>query len=166
MKTTSLKWIGLFLLSFILQTSIVPVIDLFGIHPDFPMIVLFFLAFKTGPLPATWAGFFLGLAQDIYSPSILGQNALSKTIAGCFAGIFNERMMRIDIVIQMILLITTFLISDICYFTVQCIKSGGGAGGVFHHLVAFTMPRALYSMAFALLPHIKNHFSAAPSQRL
>jgi rod shape-determining protein MreD len=162
---TIAKWIGIFLLCFILQTTIVPVIGIYGIRPDLLLVALFFLALKTGHLPALWTGFFLGLAQDLYSPSILGQNALSKTITGFCAGFFNERMVRVDIVVQLILLGATFIVNDVIFFIIQYVKTGGGAGGVLHDLALSTVPRALYSMLFALIPYIKEYFTAPSFRR-
>jgi len=167
MKTTFLKWLGLFLVGFLLQTTIVPVIDIHGIHPDIPMVMLFFLASRTGPLPSLWAGFVLGLAENIYSPSIPGQNALAKTVSGFLAGLFNERVVRIDIIVQLILLCSMFLVHDAIFLIVQSAKTGGsGVFGIIHHLLVLSLPRALYSMPFALLPHIKNHFFMSSSSRL
>ncbi|MGA2506060.1 MAG: rod shape-determining protein MreD [Chitinispirillaceae bacterium] len=158
MKTNLLKWAGIFLLCFVLQTTVVPLIGLSGITPDLLMVALFFLALRTGQMTAVGVGFFLGLAQDLFSPSILGQNALSKTIAGFFAGFFNERMMRVDVVFQIVLLLITFLVNDTAYFIVQVVKTGGGGGRVAHDLAVATVPRALYSLLFALVPYIKERF--------
>jgi rod shape-determining protein MreD len=157
MRTDILKWAGIFLLCFVLQTTVVPLIGVAGTIPDLLMTTLFFLALRNGQMAAVGTGFFLGLAQDLFSaPSILGQNALSKTIAGFFAGFFNERMMRVDVVFQIVLLFVMFLVNDTVYFIVQAVKTDGG--GVMHNLVATSVPRALYSMVFALLPYIKRHF--------
>ena len=158
MRIKILKWAGIYFLCFVLQTTVVPLIDISGITPDLLMVALFFLALKTGQMTAVGVGFFLGLAQDLFSPSILGQNALSKTIAGFFAGFFNERMMRVDIVFQIVLLLVMFLVNDAVYFIVQVVKTEGGGGSVIHGLVATSVPRALYSMLFALLPYIKGRF--------
>jgi rod shape-determining protein MreD len=166
MKTEPLKWLGIFILCFVLQTTIVPVIDIFGIHPDLPLVALFFLGFRAGPMPSLWAGFFLGLAGDLYSPSILGQNTLSKTVAGFFAGIFNEKVMRVDTLVQMVLLVLTFIVNDAVYVAVQVIKSGGGGSGIARHCIVATLPRALYSMLFALIPYLKNHFFGSSTPRL
>jgi rod shape-determining protein MreD len=158
MRTKTFKWAGIFILCFVLQTTVVPLIGVSGITPDLLMVALFFLALRTGQMTAVGVGFFLGLAQDLFSPSLLGQNALSKTIAGFFAGFFNERMMRVDIVFQVVLLLVTFLVNDMVYFIVQVVKTDGGGGNVVHDLVAASVPRALYSMLFALLPYIKERF--------
>jgi rod shape-determining protein MreD len=164
--TTTLKWAGIFLLCIILQTTLVPAIDIFGAGPDLLMVALFLFARKTGPFGATWVGFFLGLAEDLYSPSILGQNALSRTVAGFFAGLFNERVMRVDFLFQLVLLLLTFFLHDALYYTVQMIKTGGsGAGGVLHGILTSTLPRALYSLPFALIPIVKNLFFPTSSRR-
>ena len=75
-----LKWPMLFVLCFILQTSFVPSIAFFGVKPDLLMIILFFFSIRYGVLPGIFMGFVLGLTQDLYTPAILGQNALTKTI--------------------------------------------------------------------------------------
>ena len=163
---TSLKWAGIFLLCIILQTTLVPAIGLFGASPDLLMVALFFLARKTGPFGATWVGFFLGLAEDLYAPSILGQGALSKTAAGFFAGLFNERVMRVDFIFQLVLLLVTFFINDALYYTVQIIKTGGtGNGGILPLLLTSTLPRALYSLLFALFPAVKTLAFPTSSRR-
>jgi rod shape-determining protein MreD len=162
---TILKWTGIFVLCFALQTTLVPVIGIFGVHPDLLVVALFFLAIRTGPLPAVWVGFFLGLAQDLYAPSVLGQHALSMTAAGFFAGLFNERVMRVDVMFRMVLLLITFVVNDALFLIVQFVKTGTGTGAILHGLLASTLPRALYSMLFALLPYLKDRFFAPTSRR-
>jgi rod shape-determining protein MreD len=115
-------------------------------------------------MTGVWVGFFLGLAQDLYSPSLLGQNALSKTMAGFFAGIFNDKVMRVDPLIHLVFLFIMFLIHDLLFDIVQIVKKGGD-GIVLHELLTATIPRALYSLLFALLPYIKDRFLPSFSRR-
>ncbi|MBN1131365.1 MAG: rod shape-determining protein MreD [Chitinispirillaceae bacterium] len=159
------RWSTLFLVCFVLQTTLVPALTVFGVRPDLLMIALFLLAVRTGQMTSVWAGFFLGLAQDLYAPSILGQNALSKAVAGFFAGFFNERVMRLDPLVQMVLLFLMFLVNDALFYLVQAVKSGGGGGIVVQGLLTVTGPRALYSMLFAILPYIKEHFFPSSHRR-
>ena len=156
MKTAILRWIGIFIGCFALQTTLVPVIAIAGVHPDLLMVALFFLAVRTGQMTGVWVGFFMGLAQDLYAPSILGQNALSKAVAGFFAGIFNEKVMRVDPLVHLVFLFIMFIIHDTLFHIVQNVKNGGGI--VFHELLTVSIPRALYSLLFALLPYIKDRF--------
>jgi rod shape-determining protein MreD len=164
MKNMLLRWIGVFIGCFILQTTLLPVIAIAGIYPDLLMVALFFLAVRSGQMTGVWVGFFLGLAQDLYSPSLLGQNALSKTMAGFFAGIFNDKVMRVDPLIHLVFLFIMFLIHDLLFDIVQIVKKGGD-GIVFHELLTATVPRALYSLLFALLPYIKDRFLPSFSRR-
>lgn len=157
------KWIALLFICFALQTTVVPAIAVSGVKPDLVLIVLFFLALKTGQTSATWAGFFVGLAQDLFAPSILGQNALAKCITGFAAGFFNVRVMRLDIVFRMLLLVIVFIINDALYFAVQFMK--GGSGHLPYELVTITLPRALYSLLFALIPYVKDRFLPAQLRR-
>jgi rod shape-determining protein MreD len=157
MKSNTIQWAAIFVLCFVLQTTLMPLIGIAGITPDLLMVALFFLALRNGQTAAVGTGFFLGLAQDLFSaPSILGQNALSKSVAGYFAGFFNERMMRVDFVVRVVLLFVTFLVNDMIYFVVQVVKAEDGS--VVHSLMTTSVPRALYSMVFALLPYIKERF--------
>lgn len=165
MNTTPLRWIGIFIVCFALQTTLAPVIGIMHVHPDLLMVALFFLAVRTGQMTAVWAGFFLGLAQDLYSPSLLGQNALAKSAAGFFAGFFNDRVMRVDPLFQLVFLFITFILHDALFYTVGVIKNGGGGAVVFHELLVQSMPRALYSLLFALAPYIKDRFFPSTSRR-
>ena len=161
-----LRWAGLVILMYILQTTIVPVISICGIKPDLLMLVLFYCAFRTDVIPAVFAGFFIGLSQDFYSPVILGQNAFAKTIAGFFAGMFNEKVMRIDPLFQMLLILLMFFIHDTVLFAVQVAKSGSSPESAALQLVTFTLPRAIYSLFFALIPAFREYLFPSGIKRL
>jgi rod shape-determining protein MreD len=89
-----IMWVVLFFMAFVLQTSFVSNAAIFSIKPDLIIIVLFLMAMKVGIIPGVFTGFVIGLAQDLYIPGVLGQNARAKTIAGFAAGLFNEKVMR------------------------------------------------------------------------
>ena len=156
--SNTIKWLALFLGAFLLQSSIVPSIAIFGVKPDLLVVVLFMFAVKNGVLPATYVGFFLGLSQDLYSPGILGQCALAKTAAGFFAGLFNERVVRVDPVLQAILIMVVFILNDSIFLAVQLVKSGGSMSCILTDMVTATLPRALYSLVFAALPSVWENF--------
>jgi rod shape-determining protein MreD len=153
---STLRWTGLFILVFILQTTLIPVITAFGVRPDLLIVTLFFLAVKKGGSAAVFTGFLIGLAQDFYSPQILGQNALAKSVVGYFAGIFNEKVMRLDPFIQLVLLFTSFIIHDTIYYTVEMVQNGTPLQTVGTRLITTTMLRAVYSLFFALIPTFRE----------
>jgi len=118
------------------------------------IIALFFFSIKYGVIPGVFVGFVLGLGQDLYSPSMLGQNALTKTVAGAFIGLFNERMMRSDPMIKTVLLFVVFIIHDALFFIVQIVRLGDPVSTLFLGLLTKCLPRALYSIAVAALFYI------------
>jgi rod shape-determining protein MreD len=154
MISEALKWVLVFMVSLILQTSFVPVITIAGVKPDLLIVALFFFSIKYGVIPGIFVGFTLGLGQDLYSPSMLGQNALTKSVAGAFIGLFNERMMRSDPIIKTVLLLVVFLIHDALFFIVQVARLGDPLSTLFLGLVTKTLPRALYSIAVAVLFYV------------
>lgn len=156
MINTFLKWLAIVIALYILQTTIIPVIAIGGVKPDLLILVLFFLGHKTDAIPAVIAGFFIGLAQDFYSPEILGQNALSKSIAGFFAGLLNERVMRIDPFFLLVLFALSFLIHDIVYFAVLMGKTEVTLQFIGMELLTSTLPKVLYTLLFALIPTFKE----------
>ncbi len=165
MIKTILKWIGLFFLVFVLQTTLVPAISIYSIKPDLLFIILFLLAIKTGAMPALYIGFFMGLAQDIYSPVILGQNALAKTLAGFFAGLFNEKVMRLDPFFQAVLLVLTILLGDMIFLIVQMVKTGGTMQIFGIEMVTSALPRAIYSLVFGIIPIFWEYFFQTNAKR-
>lgn len=154
MMSDVVKWGIAFIVSLILQTSFVPVIAVAGVKPDLLIIVLFFFSLKYGVMPGIFVGFFLGLGQDLYSPSLLGQNALVKTLIGALIGLFNERMMRTDPLVKTVLLLVVFLVHDALFLIVQIVKLGSPVSTLFSGLFMQTLPRALYSIAVASLFYI------------
>jgi rod shape-determining protein MreD len=104
MTNAILKWAGWFLLCAILQSTLVDNIAVFGIKPDLLMLVLFNMSVAYGIMPGVYVGFFIGLGQDLFSPGLLGQNALAMSAAGFFSGLFNERVMRLDPLLRAALL--------------------------------------------------------------
>jgi rod shape-determining protein MreD len=144
-----IKWPLIFIAALVLQTSFVPVIAIGGVRPDLLVIALFFFSVKYGVIPGMFAGFFLGLGQDLYSPSLLGQNALAKTVIGAFVGMFNVRMMRTDSMIKTLLLLVTFLINDMLFYIIQIVKLHESVGVLFMGLLTKTFPRTLYSIVIA-----------------
>jgi rod shape-determining protein MreD len=165
MINTLVRWTGLFILIYILQTTLVPVISVFGVQPDLLIVPLFFLCVRIGGVPAVFTGFLLGLTQDFYSPQILGQNALAKSIIAYFAGLFNEKVMRLDPFIQLVLLFTTFLLHDVVYLAVEVVQNGESLQSAGTRIVTMTLPRALYSLFFALIPTFRELLFTSDNRR-
>ncbi len=165
MSKKTIRWFALFILMFILQTTVVPVIAILGIKPDLLVLIIAFLAFKTDVIPAVFAGFFLGLAQDFYAPSLLGHNALAMTISGFFAGLFNEKVMRIDPLFQLALIVLVFIVHDAVFYSVQAFTSNTSLNTAGIQIVTQTLPRTFYSLFFACIPVIREFFFTSGGKR-
>jgi len=152
---TVLKWAGWFLLCAILQSTLVPHIAIFSVQPDLLILALFFLATKSGVMAGVFVGFFLGLGQDLFSPSLLGQNALAMTVTGAVCGLFNERVMRLDPIMRAVLLLAAFVVSDSIAMLVHIAKADSAAmSTLFMELLVVTLPRAVYTLFFSAVPFI------------
>jgi len=151
MISTIFKWFLAIAICLVLQTTLVRVISIASIAPDFLMIVLFLLAIRGGVMPGIYVGFLLGLGQDLYTPALLGQAALAKTVTGFFIGLFNERVMRTDPLMKLIILALSFFIHDLIFTVVTMIKIDASFALVFSELLTRTLPRALYSSVIAAL---------------
>ncbi len=146
MIETTLKWIAIFAGCLILQTTLVPVLAVYGVQPDLIVVALFFLCLKYGVLPGVYTGFFLGLSLDLYSPLLLGQHALAKTVIGFFMGLFNEKMMRTDPLIKVIILAISFVIHDILFSGAELLKHGNSLVALIPELFTYTLPRTVYTI--------------------
>jgi rod shape-determining protein MreD len=144
-------WLVVFCVCLVLQSTLMPVVGIKGIQPDLLVVMLFLLAIREGVMAGIYAGFFVGLAQDLYSPAILGQNALAKTIIGFFAGLFNEKVIRTDPIIKMVLLVLAFLIHDTVFTLTELIKTGAPMVSLATELLTRTLPRTAYSAVVASL---------------
>jgi len=156
-----LKWPLLFIACFLLQTSFIPSLAVFGVKPDALMIVLFFFSIRYGIMPGLIMGFIIGLTQDLYTPAILGQNALTKTIVGACIGLFNEKVMRTDPFVKSIILFVMFLINDMLFTTILVIKNNTHLSG----LLMKTAPRALYSVMLAALFYVWEFFPKSSGRK-
>jgi rod shape-determining protein MreD len=161
---TGIKWFIGLALCLALQTTVMRVVAIADITPDLLMIALFLLGIRAGVVPGIYVGFLIGLGQDLYTPAILGQTALAKTLTGLFVGLFNEKLMRTDPLMKLIILLVSFLLHDLVFTIVTIVKIDASFGMLIPELFTRTLPRALYSAAFAALVYAYESF-VKPSLR-
>ncbi len=148
---TVVQWVIFFLGALALQGTLMPLIGINDIQPDIVFILLFIFALRHGVMAATWVGFAVGLCQDVYSPAVIGQHALCKSVSGFFFGLFNERVMSTDPLTKLLILLIAFGIHDILFSLTDILKYGAPLGTELFELVVRTLPRAAYSIAVAAL---------------
>lgn len=156
MGETVLKWFAAIIICLLLQTSLVPAVAIMGVQPDLPFIVLFFICIKHGILPGIYVGFFLGLYLDLFTPAHLGQNALANTVIGFFIGSFNEKIIRTDPLLKVIIIAVSFLIHDAIFSGVELLKSGNSLSLLFNDLLIHSLPRTGYTLIIISLVYLWN----------
>jgi rod shape-determining protein MreD len=160
-----LRWFALFAGAFLLQTAFVQTIAIGGVHPDLVILALFLFGMRFGSMPALLVGFFVGLGQDLYATTLLGQNALAATVTGFFIGLFNERVMRTDPVLKIVILLLAFLVHDIVLGEVSIVKNHVSQLALFSELFFRTLPQSLYTMFIVALVYIWEYFNKPSSIR-
>jgi rod shape-determining protein MreD len=102
----------------ILQTTLTPLIEINGWHPDFVIVIVLFTANRFESISGTLSGFILGIIQDSLSPLPIGISALSKSVVGYAAG--KTKRFRLDGVMYYLwILFLIFLNELIFYFFFQ-----------------------------------------------
>jgi len=139
-----------FFLALALQSTLIPLIGLWSIVPDLPLMVLFAFCISFGMLPGIIVGFFYGLLQDVYSASYLGQHALCFSIVGFVFGAFNDRVMKTDLIFKVVLVLLGVVLHDIIYLLVDMAKHNVSSGVFFSTLLKISLPQALYSSVLFL----------------
>jgi rod shape-determining protein MreD len=138
----------------VLQTTLVHFLAIQGIVPDLVLLWVITIAIRRGQIPATIAGFLLGLALDLISgpDGVLGLAALSKTVGGFLAGYFySENKILQTLGGYQLVLITALvaLIHNLLYFFVFLQGSGLGWAAM---MIRYGIPATAYTTAIAVLP--------------
>lgn len=136
----------------LMQTTFIPLISIAGVVPDLLLIWLVIMALHRGQMQSTFAGFFVGLLQDIAATKFLGLAALTKTIAGFTIGYFyNENTTEGTLGsyrFVMLVIIAGFLHNLVYFF----IFLQGGEEPVFFRAIGLSIAHAAYSGVISVLP--------------
>jgi rod shape-determining protein MreD len=89
-----LKLASLIVASVVLQTTLFPDLRLFGIAPDFVLVVTIAVAYRVGPEAGAVYGFASGLAIDLFLQTPLGISALSFAMVAFGVGILQTGLSR------------------------------------------------------------------------
>jgi rod shape-determining protein MreD len=146
--------VALSLVVLLLQTTAVPQIAIFTIIPDLVLIWVVYVAITRGQIAAMTTGFFLGLLLDVVSggDSMLGLSALTKSLAGFFAGYsFNENKIAQKLTGLQFpsLLVIVSLAHNLLYFLIF-LQGSDLSWNVM--IVQFGIPATLYTLAVAVIP--------------
>ena len=100
MKNKAIYYIGLLLLMILIQSTRFDFWAIRSIKPDFILLLLFIISIREGSIIGTIFGFFGGLAQDLFSNSLLGSGAFAKSLWGYLIGKSNKRFDTNSLIVQ------------------------------------------------------------------
>lgn len=84
----------LYFFAFLVETTVFSRLSIFGAKPDLVLVVLIFLAVKKGRFTGELYGFVGGVLEDIISSTLLGLQAMVKTLVGYIVGFFKNKLME------------------------------------------------------------------------
>ena len=107
----------LFFAAVILQTVIVPHIEIRGAQPSFLLILTVITALRHGSLAGCFIGFMSGLLCDVYAPvDWLGAFSLAYCTVGFAVGHIYESFINLNLLPQIVVLILADFLKNIIYY--------------------------------------------------
>ena len=129
-------------IAFVGGTMVGPLMSIGPVAPDFPIIALVILSLAAGPVPGTIGGFLLGLVQDLSNPSLLGVQALCKTVLGFGLGRLRGRLVHGMPLVEATVIGIAVLAHDLVYLVIKANLSDESS---FLSFFTLTLPTAIYS---------------------
>jgi len=143
-----LVYLFLFLLAGIMQTVVVPHIEILGARPSFFLILTVITALRHGSLSGCFMGFMSGLLCDIYAPiEWLGAFSLAYCAIGFLFGQIKESFIDLSLFLKIVaLILADFLKDAIYYFSI-----GTTVDEIPNVVYSLSFPNALYTVAIGAI---------------
>jgi rod shape-determining protein MreD len=132
------------LLFALLQVAVSPRLAIGEIGPDFPLLLVAYFSVRRPAQRSAVAGFLIGLFQDLFNPSLLGLNALTKTLTGYGLSLASAKLEPGSWVLLAPLFGVTALAHDIIYLL---FFTGLDLRQFFVLLGTVAIPSAVYTAA-------------------
>ncbi|MEW6685997.1 MAG: rod shape-determining protein MreD [Candidatus Edwardsbacteria bacterium] len=148
----------LFWLATVLQTTLVNLIEIKGIKPDLSLILVLYFALFEGSVYGVVLGFLGGFLQDIFAPSYLGLNIISKVVVSFLCASLRSKVYREKKKTQGILLLLLTLMHDFLYFL---LLFRGDFNKILSSLGYFSLGGGIYNAVIGILvfPLLKRWFA-------
>ena len=131
-----MRWVVISIIMFIgyiLQTTIIPSFELWGVFPNLILVLICCFAFLGGSKDGIITGVSLGLLSDLAYGRAIGLYTLLGLYLGVFAGKFNKRFFKDNYLVALVFMIVcTFVYEGIIYIFSVLIYNGD-----FHVITAF-----------------------------
>lgn len=148
---TFLFYIAFFILSIILQITIIPLFSIKGISPDLILILVISVSIQRGKFWGVVGGFSAGLVFDAFGTAFVGLSSLANSISAFVAGfLLGEQLeQRFGVIVGLILV--SLLIHDFLYYTILSI---GISIGFWVTLFKHVIPQSFYTLIFMVIIHM------------
>ena len=148
---TFLFYLAFFILSIILQITIIPLFSIKGISPDLILILVISVSIQRGKFWGVVAGFSAGLVFDAFGTAFIGLSSLANSISAFVAGfLLGEQLeQRFGVIVGLILV--SLLIHDFLYYTILSI---GISIGFWVTLFKHVVPQSFYTLIFMVIIHM------------
>ena len=139
----------IFLLMVVIYQSIIyGGVKVAGISLDFSLIILVYIGLTRGAVFGAVFGFASGLLLDVYTPALLGLDALLRTTLGFLVGHFRNKLFLETLYSKGGAILVTFLWHDLFYYLVA---TGFQVGATIYILLFESMPSALYTTVVGMI---------------
>lgn len=103
-------WGALLIITVIVQSTVVSLLSIKGIHPDLLLLIVVSYALLTGKENGAGMGFFAGVLQDLAAGGIFGVGTLCKLATGYFFGLAERKVFKEHVLLPILAaFVATFL---------------------------------------------------------
>lgn len=134
-------------LALLVQTSWTHGIAIADIRPDVVLIIVVYIAIRSGQLEGTIFGFASGFMLDVYNPEFMGVNALANSVVGFAVGYTRAGIVAEDLRVQALALLIASLTHDLLYFG---LSSAANPGKILGLLFRYGIGTAIYTSIFGM----------------
>jgi rod shape-determining protein MreD len=149
----------LFFVAAVLQTVIVPQIEILDAQPSFLLILTIIAALRHGTLAGCLLGFFSGLLCDVYAPiEWFGAFSLSYCVIGFAVGQIEESFINLNLLPEIVVLTVAYFLKDLIYY----IAIGKKSDEILQAIAFVSGPNAIYTVSlgaiffYLLKPRVKK----------
>lgn len=133
----------LILLNFILESTLFQYTRIFGVKPDFTIILVTSYAIMRGSAAGSFIGLASGLLQDIFFGSTIGVNGLSYMLTGYLIGQSNENVFKDSFVPSIIFNIGAVFVYQHLFFLITYFSKNNIS--YIYALLNIMIPQSIYN---------------------
>lgn len=149
MKT--LVWLGVVVVTVIMQSTVLPLLMVNGIYPDMLLVVVVSYSLLSGTEKGMGIGFFGGLLQDLAFGNVFGINTLSKMAIGYLFGLAERKVFKEKILLPVVATAVATVLHSLVMFMVLFLL------GYKVHILASLMNNILPLIGYNVIIAIPVH---------